>query len=69
MKDFDLSLIFKERRFLGLRFAVYTFPFAFLGFLFFAMGYTALGLSVFFLSWIGAAIGFFIHLSRWRDPK
>jgi hypothetical protein len=69
MTNFDLTRVFKEPRFLGVRLWLYTFPFAFVGFFFFLMGETWLGLTLFLVAWIGAVIGFFINLSRRRDPK
>lgn len=69
MKSFDVSVIFKERRFLGVRLWLYTFPLAAIGFCFFLAGFKALGLLLFVVAWISATIGFFIHISRWRDPK
>lgn len=66
MTNFDLKGVFKERRFAGVRLWIYTFPFAFIGFLFFMMGLTWLGLALFLLAWMGAVLGFFINLSRWR---
>jgi hypothetical protein len=69
MKMFDLSAVLKERRFLGVRVWMCTFPLAAIGFFLFLYGYSAVGVTVFMASWVGAAIGFLIHVSRWRDPE
>lgn len=69
MKSFDLSLVFRERRFLGLRVALYTLPLAAIGYVLFLMGWSQLGLFLFFVAWFGMAIGFVIHLRSWRDRQ
>ncbi|WP_147485125.1 hypothetical protein [Burkholderia pseudomallei] len=69
MKGFDLAMVFKERRFLGVRLWLCTFPLAGIGFFLFLMGQKALGLLLFSVSWISAVIGFFIHTSRWRGHE
>lgn len=67
MKKFDVTMVFKDRRFLGVRLWLCTFPLAAIGFCLFLMGFKALGLLLFLVSWISATIGFFIHISRWRE--
>ncbi|MFG6892075.1 hypothetical protein ACGYTX_08300 [Burkholderia pseudomallei] len=69
MKKFDLAMVFKDRRFLGVRLWLYTFPFAGVGFLLFLMGQKTVGLLLFLGSWISAVIGFFIHISRWGNRE
>lgn len=69
VKAFDLRIVFKERRFLGVRLWLYSFPLALIGFILFLTGLQVLGMFLFFVAWIGAIMGFFIHLSRWRDHQ
>lgn len=67
MRNLNLTVVFRERRFLGLRIAVYLLPFAFIGFILFLLKFEMLGLSLFIFSFMGFVIGFSIHFSRWRD--
>jgi hypothetical protein len=68
-KNFDLALILKDRRFLGIRLWMCALPLAFLAFIVFWSGLTAVAMSLFFTALVSAVIGFFVHLSRWRGPR
>ena len=64
----DVMIIFRDKRFLGVRIFVLAFLDCALGFLVGAFAWHALGLVVFFTGWAIAVVGFFVHLSRWRRP-
>jgi hypothetical protein len=68
-EDFDLSIIWFNRRYLGIRIGIAGFLFSSLAFALACFGYAKLGMSIFVFGVVLGWIGFFVHLSRIREEK
>ena len=66
--DLDLSIIFKEKRFRGVRIGLAGFVIAGIAFGIAEMGFRIVGCCVFLVGWLVAVAEFFVHLttSGWR---
>jgi hypothetical protein len=68
MSDLDLSIVFKERRFRGVRIGLAGFVIAGIAFGIAQIGWLTVGCCVFVIGWLVGVAGFFVHLttSGWR---
>jgi hypothetical protein len=65
--DFDLSCIWREKRFLGVRVALFGLTFASVAFALACFGHAKLSMSMFVIGMVFGGVGLFMHISRMRN--
>lgn len=68
MSDLDLSIVFKEKRFRGVRIGLAGFVIACIAYGIAYLGWLTVGCCAFVIGWLVALAGFWVHLttSGWR---
>ena len=67
--DIDLSIVLRDKRFLGLRVGIIGFLVGAIGFILALSGYGHIGMCLFMGAWLIIFIGFLMHISKWGSSK